>query len=160
MQPSTPATVLLTAEDVQQWQKELVAAEVVVAELKRKLEAAAVFFPQEPKILPTSVHERMSGGSLSEAILVTISRSPVAMTPREIRDALTKAGFELASENYLYTAIKRLADRNLILKTDHGYVSSKGSSKEEGPDQKVGAPQGILTLSGGGVGAHPEVGGT
>lgn len=35
-----------------------------------------------------------------------------------------------------------------------------GSSNEESPDQKAGAPQARFTLSGGGVGALPEVGGT
>lgn len=154
--------ILLTAGDVQRWRDERDELQARLVELNRKLEAAAVFFP-EPEPKGATVQPSEQGVlTLSDAIAHILRISQVAMSPKDIRLAISTHGFEplLGSENYLYTAIKRLADRGLIVRTDHGYVApSPGSSKEETPDREAGGPL-QLTLSGVAGDTAAEAGGT
>lgn len=148
--------VLLTMEQVEAWRAERADFASRLADLDRKLEAAAVFFPE-----PAAKQERvLVATSLNDAIRYVLGRSQTAMSPKDIREALIGGGFGelMGSENYLYTAIKRLADRGLIAKTAHGYVSESSSEEEAGGHSAPGPRQ--LTLSGGAGGTVPEVGGT
>jgi hypothetical protein len=129
------AKTLLTEEDVVGWQAELAGLNEQVArlqaksaELRRKLEAAAVFMKSdEPISLPQEGPVRVpqpKSSTLYLAIEKVVLESAVPMTPKMIRSAILHSQDAplVASENYLYTAIKRLADRRVIVREDRGYV--------------------------------------
>jgi hypothetical protein len=152
-----PPQVLLTAADVERWKQELVSAEAIVADLKRKLDAAAVFFPASAAIAQPEDAEATVG----DWVLKVMRESKRTMTPREIRAAIARSGGPLGSENYLYTAIKRETDKDRIVKFGDGYrLNQSRSPQGEAGDPKAPGPDGGLTLSGGAVDAVPEVGGT
>ena len=123
--------VLLTAADVQQWKAELAAAEAMVASLKRKLDAAAVFFPPQAAAPATNTSEDATVGDWVVKVLYETAKT---MEPREIRTAIDMLGGPLGSENYLYTAIKRLAARGLIEKRGLGYAAPRQGSPEGDDD--------------------------
>ena len=131
-----PPKPILTTEDVERWRSELAelnerisVAQLAAAVLLRKLDAAAVLMPeledaQSSSWRKDSEASASSGATLYDAIqrVVAASRSP--MTPKMIRNAIAHsadAGL-IGSQNYLYTAIKRVADKGLIIKEDEGYV--------------------------------------
>jgi hypothetical protein len=121
--------VLLTAADVATWKEELVAAEAMVALLKRKLEAASVFFPAQAAA-PAPATASSDGATVGDWVLKVLKDQGKALEPREIRIAIDMLGGPLGSENYLYTAIKRLAERNLIVKRGNAYAAPSESSLE------------------------------
>ena len=151
--------VLLTAADVEQWKRDLVTAEAVVAALKRKLDAAAVFFPANAAAKASAdVAPELTVG---DWVLRVLRERGKAMTPRKIRAAISDAGGPLGSENYLYTAIQREFRKRSIEKFGDGYrLAPTGSPQGEAGDQKVPGPLASDTLSGGSVEAAPEAGGT
>ena len=114
-------TPLLTREDVLRWKDELAEAQGKVRELTRKLEAAAVFMPEAAAPEPSS---QRGGASLYDAIEAVVGKAPRPMSPKAIRNAITHSPYAglLTSENYLYTAIKRVADKGKIVKQGDGYV--------------------------------------
>jgi hypothetical protein len=132
---SAPRKPLLTEEDVARWREErdllreeIAAAQAKMAELTRKLEAAAVFMDIDVSAfepLAQKAPEPVPSSSLYAAIARVIEASSAPMTPKMIREAILAgpdAGL-IRSENYLYTAIKRLADKASITKQGDGYVS-------------------------------------
>lgn len=161
-----PATILLTLDDVRRWRAERDALAAQVAVLDKKL-AAANLFMNEPVQAAAGAGE--TGLSLNDRIEQVVRASSRPLSPKQIRDAVSKgAGVAMGSENYLYTAIKRLADRGKITKTDQGYVPVVSSSQEEAGE--TASPPGSTinqerpfqgaTPEGGAVSAAPEAGGT
>jgi hypothetical protein len=153
---SSSPQVLLTAADVEQWKVELAQAEKVVADLKRKLEAAAVFFPADAARMPPQEL------SVNDWIVKVLADAQKKLTPREIRAAILREGGPVGSENYLYTAIQRALRRGVIIKRDDGYViSAAGSPEGEAGSLSASSPLSSgLTLSGGSVAADLKAGGT
>ncbi len=137
---------VVTAADVHRWRQdqETIAAQVKelsaqYAALGRKLEAAAILFPDlettEPFELrtPTSDDQQSSppseGESLGDEIARVLREANRPLAPIEIRAALVKNGKEL-SQNYLYTAIKRAADRQKIKRYGKRYRAPRTSSPQ------------------------------
>ncbi len=150
--------ITITSDDVRAWVIERDRLMVLVKDLNRKIDAATVFLPHAVSD-PQSMAE---GGAmtLGDWIERVVTESDVALQPKDIRLRVEAKGVEVAGENYIYTAIKRLTDRGKILKTYAGYVPANSSSKEETPDHKAGGDLGLFTPEGGAVGAVPEAGGT
>ena len=161
-----PATILLTVDDVRRWQAERDALAAQIAALDKKL-AAATLFMNEPVQATFGLIE--TGLSLNDRIEQAVKASSRPLSPKQIREAVSQGGgVALGSENYLYTAIKRLADRGKIVKTDQGYVPVVSSSQEEagetaslpGPVSNQERPFQGGTPEGGAVSPAPEAGGT
>lgn len=152
--------VLLTAAHVEQWKAELVEAEAVVTALKRKLDAAAVFYPANGAAKqPAEVLSETVG----DWVVRVLREAKKTLTPREIRMAIARENGPLGSENYLYTAIKRTAATGAIAKRGDGYVFvADGSPKGETGDHS--APSTFdkreLPFRAGAGETAPEAGGT
>jgi hypothetical protein len=126
---------LLTAADVMRWREELSEAQHIIvdqqeraAKLLRKLEAAAVFMPAEempPGVRPGSGATVDKSATLYDAIVkVVLAAHNTPMSPKMIRNAIAHSPDAdlLSSENYLYTAIKRAVDKDLLAREGKGYV--------------------------------------
>jgi hypothetical protein len=131
-------TPLLTAEDVFQWRKELgetndviAAAQAKAARLAHLLEHAAVFMPadQAQTVQVTAMPGVGKSATLYQAITRAVGAGGRAMSPKMIREAIENSddAHLLGSENYLYTAIKRVADKTEIIKQGDGYVLGPAS---------------------------------
>jgi len=125
------ARPLLTEEDVLRWKAdlnrlegEIEAASRAAAELRRKLDAAAVFMPQAQIEPPQQAALFQDAITLVDVIEMAVKEAPGPLTPKAIRNAIRHGPHSalLTSENYLYTAIKRVADKGKIIKGDRGYV--------------------------------------
>jgi hypothetical protein len=173
---------VVTTADVHRWRVEREAVFAQIEELteqhlllERKLEAAAVLFPDlentepfelraEPaaEVVPqpqTKDEAHAPGESVTEAITRVLATANRSLAPIEIRAALHKDGLQL-SENYLYTAIKRAANRGKIQRYGKKYRMPR-TSFPQGETRSHQAPGPLgLTASGGAVDAVPEVGGT
>lgn len=123
---------LLTVEQVTAWEKEREAVRKAIAdarakevELTRKLEAAAVFMDVASVLADESKAPDLAGESrtLVDAIVRVVLASSEPMSPKMIRNAIAHSADAalMSSENYLYTAIKRAADKELIYKGERGY---------------------------------------
>jgi hypothetical protein len=141
---------VVTTDDVRRWRadKDAVAAQIQelnqqFAMLNRKLEAAAILFPDLEESAPFELRvERESETiaeppcadaprslSLADEIILVLAASNRSLAPFEIRDALVKRGHQL-SQNYLYTAIKRAAEKGKILHYGKKYRLPRTSSPQ------------------------------
>lgn len=132
MSDNPAGTAILTREQVVAWRDELAAAERLIEEtqeraarLRRLLEAAAIFMPDEP--LTPLASELVKVGeptpTISDFIERLVQEATRPLTPKDIRRELKRLHPGLLSnDNYLYTAIKRLADKHRITKEGDGYV--------------------------------------
>lgn len=75
------------------------------------------------KVLAAESVGKPQSRSLYDAIVKVVTTAQLPLAPRDIRQALL-AGPDaslVTSENYLYTAIKRVADKGLIVRGVRGY---------------------------------------
>jgi hypothetical protein len=149
-----PARGVVTTDDVRRWRadKDELAAKIHqstqdILMLNRKLEAAAILFPDleegapfelraesatEP-VAETQSVEAPRAPSLIDEISVVMAAANRPLAPIEIRDALTKRGHQL-SQNYLYTAIKRAAEKGKI----HHYGKKYRLPRTSSPQGETG----------------------
>lgn len=103
-------------------------------EIERNFEAIRVL---KPEMFPaTVVHvlrptaavpSEPKKKTLGDVIVQVLEEATRPLAPSEIRRALTDKGMSdmLNSENYLYTALKRLIDHGRVVKFGDGYTSPK-----------------------------------
>jgi hypothetical protein len=156
-----PEVVTLTADLVLQWQGDLAQAQAIVQDRTRKLAAAAVFLPHMFLDI-SAAPEPSAGPTVQDWVLKALADSPKGLTPREIRRGVEAAGGNAGAENYLYTTLKRMLDRNLITKQGEIYaLASASSPKGEAGGTSAAAPTTLDLLSGAGpLARSPEAGGT
>lgn len=155
-------TILLTLEQVREWQREmddLMGQEAKLRErrafIQKRLDAAAVFFDpaqfQSRKESSRSlIDDKRSGqpaaGSDSLTLIDAIERvvveAGVPLTNAQIKRKLAGTGFDVSrledSPNYFYTATKRVVKRGSIRKLPNGsYVASKSAEAPEGSSAPV-----------------------
>ncbi len=133
---SSTNSPVVSLELIQQWEAELkrqrevmsVAQNAIFA-LARMIESgksllgdAASDAPTAPPPAPVA-RQGPRSRSLYDAIVKIVDEALVPLTPKEIRAAIAKTSDAslITSENYLYTAIKRAADKGQIIKGEHGY---------------------------------------
>jgi hypothetical protein len=147
--------VLLTSDDMQRWREEISQARALIEDRTRKLDAAAVLIGAEPE---SATRHETQVTSVGDWVFKVVRESDHPLAPASIRRRIEEAGGPVGSENYIYTAIKRAADRRLIIRTPGGYIpAAKSFSKEETPTHKGGGPHLEDTRAGG---TAPEAGGT
>jgi hypothetical protein len=113
------AEVLLTTNDIRQWQADLAEAEHRVVELRRKLEGAALIFGAK-LTLETSATPKDEDETFSDAALRVLAGFPRAASHLEVQTALRKTRFRVILDKnkgaYYYTVIGRLAKAGKIKK--------------------------------------------
>lgn len=128
--------VILTAEQVAGWQRrkieleqQVAAAQQEMADLVRRLDAAAVFMVDANGVHPKvskgngEAHVR-EGESMMDTVLLILGDQPTPMTKAALKARLRKHGYSGERlGNYFYTVIKRLKDREKITVHEDGQVS-------------------------------------
>ncbi len=114
------AEVLLTTDDIRQWQADLAEAERRVVELRRKLEGAALIFGAK-LTLETSAAPKEEEESLGNAALRVLAGFHRAASNSEVQTELRKTPRfqEMLEKNkgaYYYTVIARLVKGGKIKK--------------------------------------------
>lgn len=130
-------TFSIAAEQLEDWEAELarlhqgMAAMADRADTLSQMIALAKKLRGDPTPVQKPVHTPRvstprSGRTLYDAIVDVVGKSSEPMTPKMIREAILKSedASLISSENYLYTAIKRVADKGDIFKEGRGYVQS------------------------------------
>jgi len=139
---------VVTTADVYRWkaERETLSLEIQALNaqfslLARKIEAAAILFPDldetafELRAEPAAQDAESQGAdlprplSLSEEVALVLASAGRPLAPVEIREALTKRGHSL-SQNYLYTAIKRGTARGKIQHYGKKYRLPRTSSPQ------------------------------
>jgi hypothetical protein len=148
---SSSPKVLLSSTDVANWQREwltiddrvqaaeqqIVALRAQKAEVTKKLEGAALFVPkvadwlkQQAEYLRLKEEAKAPDDVALTDAIVRILRTRVSparpvMSRDRIRTYLPAAGYPTAkiqaNPNYLYIALKRLVDRNVIIESPPGH---------------------------------------
>jgi hypothetical protein len=114
------AEVLLTTDDIRQWQVDLAEAERRVIELRRKLEGAALIFGANLQV-ETSAMPNHEEGTLGDAALRVLAGFNRAVSNFEVQTELRKTPRfqEMLDKNkgaYYYTVIARLIKGGKIKK--------------------------------------------
>ncbi|EAQ04428.1 hypothetical protein OB2597_09799 [Pseudooceanicola batsensis HTCC2597] len=130
--------VLLTTDQVEEWKAERDKLVKRIAYLDERIKAASFFMADdETESEPSGDdgHQSSPGPSLVDAIVDVLRRfGPEPMTNHAIRNRLTDVGFDISqmSQNYYYTATKRLSDKGTIVKHDDGtYSLPENAAPEE-----------------------------
>jgi hypothetical protein len=161
MQMTFEPTLNLTLSPklIQQWrdeqatiEREIEVRRATIEEIGRKLDAAKVLAPSLFEQMDAKATERgssFSTPSLTNAIVELLKEKPErSLEPRQIRQALEwKRVLEPGqSKNYFYTALKRAADRNLIINKGGAYVVLL-HSPQNGETGGVAPPVSVSTSS-------------
>lgn len=130
--------VLLTTHQVEEWKAERDKLSKRIAYLDERIKAAS-FFMTDDMVgdEPSQAEGRPSSPkpSLGDAIVEVLRKfGPDPMTNHAIRERLSDVGFDISqmSQNYYYTATKRLSDKGTIVKRDDGtYSLPENAAPEE-----------------------------
>lgn len=105
--------------------------------LGNKLRAAAPFSPKILEWMQEQEFDQIENVALTDAILKALLRIPPgsAMNRNILQNTVPQLGYPAqklqANPNYLYIALKRLADRNLITEAPPGHFSLTGPGRVE-----------------------------
>lgn len=130
--------------EIDERQKELLA-------LTRQLEAVetlaphlmASSAPEQPNLPQMEPEQKPEGSSsLVEAVLRAVRGSNRPIVPSQIRQQIERQGdgHLLSSQNYLYTAIKRVAERGDIIRANDGTYRLAPTSSPQGENPEASAP--------------------
>jgi hypothetical protein len=137
MNKPVAAEVLLTTDDIRQWQADLAEAERRVIELRRKLDGAALIFGANLQI-ETSSTPNDEEGTLGDAALRVLAGFNRAVSNSDVQTELRKTPRfqEMLDKNkgaYYYTVIARLVKGGKIKKW--GKKIRAVAQKDEAPSQ-------------------------